>query len=102
MSQLNLNALSTSGQYQEHVAFWTDALGRLDEDFRLQQAWQAYALPLGPEPTLTFALDGDAAPVLESSPPATRWARSSCCWPRCSACWGATTARPACSWRRRP
>ena len=65
MSQLNLNALSTSGQYQEHVAFWTDALGRLDEDFRLQQAWQAYALPLGPEPTLTFALDGDAAPVLE-------------------------------------
>ena len=64
LSQLNLNALSTSGQYQEHVAFWTDALGRLDEDFRLQQAWQAYALPLG-QPTLTFALDGDAAPVLE-------------------------------------
>ncbi|WP_175666246.1 non-ribosomal peptide synthetase [Burkholderia ambifaria] len=65
MSELNLNTLSTSGQYQEHVAFWSDALGRIDEDFRLQQAWQAYALPLGPAPELTFELDGDASQVLE-------------------------------------
>ncbi|MEK2606901.1 amino acid adenylation domain-containing protein [Burkholderia arboris] len=64
MSELNLNALSTSGQYQEHFAFWSEALGRLDEDFRLQQAWQAYALPLGPAPALTFALDGDAGQAL--------------------------------------
>ncbi|KWC52008.1 non-ribosomal peptide synthetase [Burkholderia ubonensis] len=65
MSELNLNTLSTSGQYQEHLAFWNDALGRIDEDFRLQQAWQAYALPLGPAPVHAFELDGDAARVLE-------------------------------------
>lgn len=65
MSELNLNALSTSGQYREHAAFWRDALGRSAEDFRLQQAWQAYALPLGPAPELTYALDGDASLTLD-------------------------------------
>jgi hypothetical protein len=65
LSELNLNALSTSGQYREHAAFWRDALGRSAEDFRLQQAWQAYALPLGPAPELTYALDGDASLTLD-------------------------------------
>jgi amino acid adenylation domain-containing protein len=66
VSELNLNTLATSGHYQEHVAFWNDALGRIDEDVRFQQAWQAYALPLGPTPALTVELDGDAARVLDT------------------------------------
>ncbi|MFM0286807.1 amino acid adenylation domain-containing protein [Paraburkholderia megapolitana] len=65
MSELNLNTLATSGQYQDHMAFWHDALGRIEGDFRLQQSWQAYALPLGPEPVETLKLDGAAAQVLE-------------------------------------
>ncbi len=65
MSELNLNTLSTSGQYQDHLAFWNDALGCLETDFRLQQPWQAYALPRGPAPVHTFELGDAAAQVLE-------------------------------------
>ncbi len=40
-----LNPLLTSEDYREYTEFWTRRLGLIEEDFRLRQNWQSYALP---------------------------------------------------------
>lgn len=40
-----LNPLLTSDDYREHTEFWTERLELIEEDFRLRQNWQSYALP---------------------------------------------------------
>ncbi|HEV7473224.1 MAG TPA: hypothetical protein VGN90_04190, partial [Pyrinomonadaceae bacterium] len=53
-----LNPLLTSEDYREHTEFWTERLGLIEEDFRLRQNWQSYALPSdGAQLVIDLAVD---------------------------------------------
>jgi amino acid adenylation domain-containing protein/non-ribosomal peptide synthase protein (TIGR01720 family) len=62
-----INTLVTSEKYREHAAFWKAAFDRIGGDFRLRQNWQSYALPFGPAPCHTSAIDGEAGRFLDEA-----------------------------------
>jgi len=64
---MDVNALATSGLYQEHTEFWKKALGRIEGNFRFSQNWQSYALPFGPPPDYAFEMDGEAGEFLRGA-----------------------------------
>ena len=64
---MDIGAIATSGHYQKHAEFWKNTIGRIEGEFRLAQNWQSYALPMGPPPDHTFAVDGAAGQFLRDT-----------------------------------